>query len=463
METLETYLTTLRTNNIEIDQTQNFVNGGYVALPWALSFHRAARETDQPNQAVWLLAGGARGPGKSHMILAQVGLDDCQRAPGSKWLFLRKVKYKAQESMEDLVRRIFAYTPHDYKPGLGRVVFPNGSRILIGGFQNDEDIDNYIGIEYDGIAIEELSQLTWRKIMMLLGSLRTSRQDWRPRLYASTNPGGIGHNDVKQMFIQPWRDHTETRTRFFPGTYHDNPFLNQEYRDYLESLSGPLGKAWRDGDWDVFEGMAFPNWSHELHVIKPFPIPDHWLKWEATDEGYAKPWCCLWMTKDPGDEAIYVYREAYQTNLTTRQQAQRIKDLTPVGEQIAYNLADPSMWARQTADDIVTTSAQVYEQMGIPMMKANNDRILGKRKIDDLLAVRADGKSRLRIFNTCANLIRTLPVLPFDETHAEDVDTDAEDHAYDTLRYGVTNVNVAEEPAKKKKKIENPWLGISHL
>lgn len=461
---IQTYLETLKSNGIAQDQAVNFCNGGYVALPWTLPFHRAARDADNPDGAVWLLSGGARGPGKSHMILAQVGIDDCQRRAGLKFLFLRKVKYRAQESMEDLVRRVFGATPHDYKPGVGRVVFPNGSRILIGGFSDDQDIDNYIGIEYDGIVIEEMSQLTWRKINMLLGSLRTSRSDWRPRLYGSTNPGGVGHNDVKTVFIQPWREKAETRTRFFPGTYQDNPFLDAEYVRYLEDLSGPLGAAWRDGDWDVFEGMAFPLWSHETHVIKPFEIPAHWMRWRAIDWGYAKPWCCLWIARDPGDERIYVYREAYQTSLTDRQQAQRILDLTPNGETIAYTYADPSMWASKVADDTVTSSAQTYELMGIPMMKANNDRLGGKRKLDDLLAIRPGGKPGLQIFSTCANLIRTLPVLPFDETHAEDVDTAAEDHAYDALRYGLTSVTtILKDPTARVKKKANPWTQLTHV
>jgi hypothetical protein len=49
------------------------------------------------------------------------------------------------------------------------------------------------------------------------------------------------------------------------------------------------------------------------------------------------------------------------------------------------------------------------------------------------------GQSRLKIFNTCTNLIRTLPSLPMSKTNSEDVDTKAEDHAYDALRYMFMN------------------------
>jgi len=40
----------------------------------------------------------------------------------------------------------------------------------------------------------------------------------------------------------------------------------------------------------------------------------------------------------------------------------------------------------------------------------------------------------LHVFEVCANLIRTLPAVPYDKTKVEDVDTHAEDHAVDALR-----------------------------
>jgi hypothetical protein len=55
-------------------------------------------------------------------------------------------------------------------------------------------------------------------------------------------------------------------------------------------------------------------------------------------------------------------------------------------------------------------------------------------------------EAKLRIFSNCTNLIRTLPALPLSRTNSEDVDTKAEDHAYDALRYmcmaqQINNVN----------------------
>jgi len=74
----------------------------------------------------------------------------------------------------------------------------------------------------------------------------------------------------------------------------------------------------------------------------------------------------------------------------------------------------------------------------IPAEKETDSRIAGKSAIHSRLALRDDGLPGLIVFRTCKNLVRTLPALPYSSQHPEDVDTDAEDHAYDALRYLLT-------------------------
>jgi len=446
------------------EQVEGFLQAAYVPLPWAWRFHAAARDIDaaqlpaekgiQPTVA----CGGARGPGKSHAILAQVGIDDCQRVPGLKVLFLRSLQRAAKESFEDVIARVLVATPHEYSANV--LTFPNGSRIVLGGFKDDRDIDKYIGIEYDIIVVEEATLLSETKYQMLEGSLRTSKQGWRPRMYLSTNPGGIGHAWFKKRIVTPYRLKHEGRTRFIPSTYRDNPFLNPEYVDWLEGLAGKLGKAWRDGDWDIFEGQAFPQWNADAHIVDPFPLPDHWAKWRAVDWGYSNPFACLWMTKDPDSGRIFVYREIYGTQLTDRQQARIIRENTPPTEKINVTYADPSMWAAKSAGSSVTDTASEYAVEGVVLTKADNNRVDGKRKIDRLLASLPDGKPGLQVFSNCYNLIRTLPELVLDKTQVEDVDTTQEDHAYDALRYGQTN---QRQHAKDTQPPTHPWAGDRNL
>ena len=67
--------------------------------------------------------------------------------------------------------------------------------------------------------------------------------------------------------------------------------------------------------------------------------------------------------------------------------------------------------------------------------RAWNERVAGWALLDEHLRVRKDGLPRLLVYNTCTNLIRTLPAIPRDKRRPEDVDTHAEDHALDACRY----------------------------
>ncbi len=193
MTALSRYLTTAAKANCPPDQIRNFRQGEYCAQPKQLRFHAAARLADADGGPTQIGYGGARGGAKSHGLFAQLTLDDCQRAPGIKALYLRKTGTRAREQFEDLRGKVLHSTAHDYKAHLGIVKFPNGSHLSIGHFKNESDIDNYLGFGYETIAIEEATTLTAMKYQALRDSNRTSRDDFRPRIYTSTNPGGVGH------------------------------------------------------------------------------------------------------------------------------------------------------------------------------------------------------------------------------------------------------------------------------
>lgn len=463
---LERYLIHARDAGCPADQVERFVRAGYVSLPWALAFHSGAREADADRGPFWIGMGGARGPGKSHAALAQAGLDDCQRVAGLKVLYLRKIQKSAGESLDDLARVVFANTGHNYTEG--KITFPNGSRIIVGGFKDASDIDKYIGIQYDAVIVEEVTQIVEKKLTELRGSVRSSKPGWRERAYLSTNPGGPGHKYFRANFVDPLRKGTiETHTymgqgvRFYPSTYQDNPFISEGYRAYLESLTGPLGEAWRDGNWDAFEGMAFPDFDDDLHIIQPFEIPAHWPRWRSIDWGYAAPFVCLWWTKDIDTGRLYLYHEYTATGLTDRQQARMVREETTPGDRITATFADPSMWATKNVQDIVTTTADEYEAEGVKLTRADNSRLGGVRKLHRVLGKLADNKPGLQVFNTCEYFIDTLRNLPSDPNNPEDVDTKADDHAYDAGRYGLTRyeeIKGHDPDAKQKRKRHNEQL-----
>jgi len=444
------------------DQAERFLMTGYVPIPGFLPFHAAARSADRYGGPEWIALGGKRGPGKSHAAMAQAALDDCQRVDGLKFLFLRKVMKTAQESLEDLVRRLCAYVPH--KQTANEIEFENGSRILLGGFKDERDIDKYLGIEYDGILAEECTQLSEKKKDAIRGSLRTSKTHWRPRIYLTTNADGPGLMWFKKMFVEPSRKGNERTTKFFDVTHITNPFINPEYQAWLDGLTGPLRKAWRDGDWDAFAGMAFPDWNHERHIVKLedcFDIPLHWPKWRSVDWGYASPFCCTWKTKNPDTQHKYTYREVYVAGLTDKQQAELIKANTPPTEHINITYADPSMWTRKNQDGIVFSTADEYQKAGVPLTKADNDRKSGIRKVHNALADIGDGEPGWQVFESCPHLIEQMESLALKEG-TEDVADGQEDHAFDADRYGFTNESsiAAPKPQQPKQHLPSQYKNL---
>ena len=423
------------------EQIEGFLANAYVPQPKQLEFHGMARLA-QKTAVRYIMQGGTRSSSKTHTALAQVGLDDCQRHPGLKVLFLRKIQAAAKESFEDVVTKVYKGVDYRYARAEKTLYFPNGSRIIFGGYKDESDIDKYLGIEYDLIVIEECTQLSVNKIDRIDGSLRTSRDDWRSVMYLTTNPEGVGLQWARNRFVLPWRKekdgtgNQDPTRRFIFSTYKDNIYTDPDYIIYLEGLEGALGKAWRDGDFDVFQGQAFPNFLDRTHVVEPFTIPSYWYIWMGIDDGYAKPFCGLWLTRDPMTRRVYVIQEVYQKLLTNSEQAYAIQDYTEAHWRVHRYMCDPAMFTK-THRRKAQSAADIYKECGIRLKRAENARIPGKRKVDDLFGLAPDGLPKLQIFSHCENLIEELKNLVFAEHQPEDVDTTMDDHAYDALRYAV--------------------------
>ena len=127
-----------------------------------------------------------------------------------------------------------------------------------------------------------------------------------------------------------------------------------------------------------------------------------------------------------------------------------IKDMTLPGERIAFTFASPDMWNRKNANDLVTTAADEYAREGVPLTRADNDRLSGKRKIDRLLADLPDGMPGIMVCESCKELIKLFPNLVRDRTNPEDVLKMDGDDPYDAMRYGLTNTGIVKREVKKQ-------------
>jgi phage terminase large subunit len=448
MNEYETYIEAGRAAGCPADQMRLFERAGIVLQPRQLAASAAARLCDRPDGPTAIGYGGARGGGKSHWLLAQMGADDCQRVPGLKCLLLRKVGKANIEHFQDLRRRLFMGLNHDFSAFRGVLTFANGSRIISGHFQCESDIDAYLGLEYDVIGIEEATTLSERKHRDISTCSRTSKilpdgSHWRPRIYSTTNPGGIGHAWYRAKFLAPFLDQRESDTRFVPARVDDNAFNNPEYRKILEGLSGWQRRAWLDGDWDLAAGQFFTTFSRSHHVLDQFD-DSRALEWYgALDYGFAHYTVFLLGCRDGDGNACVVDEHAQRLWLPSRH-ADAIRAMLGrhglTLQSLSRIVAGADVFSRQCDG---TTIAAQYARLGIPLGVANTDRVNGWAEVMAALGDPLAGiPPKLFLHRRCTRLIETLPAMQHDPRRPEDVlkvdaddDDNGGDDTADALRY----------------------------
>ncbi len=425
------------------DQVRNFIAARVYLQPRQLAASAAARLCDSPDGPTAVGFGGARGGGKSHWLLAQIGVDDCQRMPGLKCLLLRKVGKANLEHFEDLRRRLFVGLKHEFSGYRGILTFANGSRIIAGHFQNESDIDAYLGLEYDVIGIEEATTLSSRKHTDISTCCRTSKTDWRPRIYSTSNPGGIGHAWYRSRFVAPYLEGRQSETRFVPAKVTDNAYNNLEYKRVLEGLTGWQRRAWLDGDWDLAAGQFFTSFRRDVHVVNDFDETRAREWFAALDYGFAHYTVFLLGCTD-GDGNVFVVDEHAERLWLPQRHAAAIRVLLERhGLELARLrriVAGTDVFSRQSDG---TTIAGQYAREGITLRPASMDRVNGWAAVREKLGDVAAGiLPKMFIHRRCGRLVETLPGLQHDPNRPEDVlkvDADEDgvggDDAADALRY----------------------------
>jgi phage terminase large subunit len=454
MNAREVFLNAAVDAGCPMDQTRNLVAAENWLQERQLAACAAARLCDKPDGPVAIGYGGARGGGKSHWLLSQMGSDDCQRVAGLKCLLLRKVGKANLEHFEDLRRKLFGGLAHEFSAFRGVLTFANGSRIIAGHFQNEKDIDAYLGLEYDVIGIEEATTLTSRKYQDITTCCRSSKPGWRPRIYSTTNPGGVGHAWYRTKFVLPMTERREAETRFIPARVTDNRWNNPEYVRVLEGLSGWQKRAWLDGDWDIAAGQYFTNFRREVHVLDDFDVSRAREWFCALDYGFAHYTAVLLGCKD-GDGNTFIVDEHAERLWLPQRHAMAIRAMlarhefrnAPLRvEDLQRFVAGADVFSRQSDG---MTIADQYRQAGIPLSPANMDRINGWAEVMKGLGEPDIGQGcgvrpTLFIHRRCKRLVETLPALQHDPNKPEDVlkvDADEDgvggDDAADCLRYMV--------------------------
>ncbi len=381
--------------------------------------------------------GGARGGGKSWSVRRKALLLGLTY-PGIKMLLLRRTFPELRENhILPLLGELKGVA--DYKEVEKSFTFVNGSRIKLGYCDNDGDVLQYQGQEFDIIFIDEATQFTEYQFSTLTACLR-GVNNFPKRMYLTCNPGGIGHTWVKRLFIDRQYKQNENPEDYYfirAGVYDNKALLENDkgYVSMLEALPDGLRQAWLDGNWDVFEGQYFSMWNRDVHVIRPFNLPASWKRYVTMDYG-RDMFACYFIAVDEQGKG-YVYKEIYESDLIVSQAIEHLKSMT--NERIDTYFAPADLWNKHS--DTGKSTADIFAEHNIGLVKANNNRVQGWYDMAEWLKVIKDEQdqksARLRIFENCHNLIRTLPMLQYDSRNPNDISTEPHEitHAPDAIRY----------------------------
>ena len=407
--------------------------------------------------------GGAAGGGKSYALLADL-LRYCSN-PNHRALIIRRTLDELTE-LVDKSKQLYpkAFPGAIFRESKAMWQFPSGATAWFSYLDKDKDVTRYQGQAFTWIGIDEITHYPTPYVWEYLRSrLRTTDPQIKAYMRCTGNPGGVGGWWVKKMYIDPAPPNTpfaatdvdtgnallwpDTATngkagqplflrKFIPARLTDNPYLAEtgEYEAMLRSLPEVERRRLLEGDWDVAEGAAFPEFSRNTHVVEASQaqIPHGWLRLRAADYGYAAPSCVLWGAVD-WDDTLWIYREFYGKGQTAETLANIIVNLEGGDPGMYYSVLDSSCWNRTGTGPSI---AETLIRCGARFTPSDRNRIAGKLELHRRLQVDEFTKEpKIKILSTCTHLIRTLSGLPLSKTNPEDVDTKADDHAYDALRY----------------------------
>lgn len=438
----------------------------------------------------WVIAAGGRGSGKT-VGTVQLMVRHATKYPGSRQVLIRRT-YKSMRDVITVLRTLAIALGGGFNGQEMLARFANGSTIELAQVLAPADLQKLQGKSFSQIVVDEAQFFPEIRVLDSLHALLRGPVGVPTRLIYCCNPGGQAHAQLGKRFIfraRSWVPTTDDDTgKVFvvaPGTFRDNPFLDQAaYEASLRaSAAGDDAKLrmWLDGDWSAFQGAIFEGcFDAARNVIDPWTaLPtvasyagsmgaerrawllekSRWrISWKyhlALDHGSTSPAACLLLGTSPGDmiagiefpkgsvvvvDEVVTNRPGSLTkgqNLTVPQTAVKILRMCARWNVDPWGVADPSCFAKHGHEG--GSLADEYKAAGVQLDAAPRaDRVSGwehmRRMLFDAGTKDAPG---LWIARNCEYLLETLPFAPRDEDNPDDIDTESPDHALDALSYGL--------------------------
>lgn len=241
----------------------------------------------------------------------------------------------------------------------------------------------------------------------------------------------------------------------------DNPFLDPEEITLLTSgMSAESLSSRRYGHFQSHNGLVYPEFAPDIHIIDPFTVPTDWQDTICIDPGLKNPLSAHFYCMDY-DSNIYVVAEHYEAEKDIDYHAQKILELA---DSLDWRRSSNGMLCAliDSAATQKTLSASksvvdlFYERNILANPNVNKELFSG---INEVKSYFAATPPKIFIFRNCVNMIREIKSYRWGSS---DSPIKKDDHAMDELRYYIMS-----KPKKiavtKKGMLEKNFIKIYNL
>ncbi len=402
-----------------------------------------------------ILLGGSRGGAKS-TGLRRLAYRYCMRYPDFTAVLLRRTFPDLEK--DHLLKAAKEVKRIGAKLASRKVTWErNDSVLAFNHCQDDDDWKNYVGAEADLLIIDQAEMFTEKQITEISAMVgRMRREGWRGVVLLGENPGGPSAEYLDEVYIAKTRSlvkypaYRPEAHLFIKTQVEDNPWVDDEYADFLMALEPKQRERYRWGRRDVFPGQYFSEFTTDDRVQR-LVVPPELPRLGGLHWGYFRPGIFLWAVVLP-DGRIYVEREHVFEETVPETVAQTIAATNALKRWTfgaVWGNPPSEIPEGQTGEDVFET----FRANGVPVVRSDHDRVSGFLRVRQWfhpLVIDGVAQPALIVSPDCPTLIKTIPTLLQDETNKEDCDRTGHEQGANALRYLVmSRPGLPERPAPR--------------
>lgn len=347
---------------------------------------------------------------------------------------------QAKELAWDILLKMIPESVMAKKPNESelKITLKTGCTIHLKGADNPETL---VGRGISGLVIDEVAKIrnkkrVWEEI------LRPALSDYQGFCIFISTPQG------KDYFWDLWvkGQRNEDGYESWQFKTEDNPFIpRSEIKAAKDTMSERSFRQEYEASFEDFTGIIWPEFEEKIHVIEPIVLSQHLTRVGAIDFATTGTTAALFCTVDE-DGNLYITGEYYQQN----KRASEVSDSIRNRSEIWYG--DPAGKRKsENRNGVLFSFFDEYLDNGLTIIPAQNDVNPGINRVAEYFK-----HGKIRIFNTCKNLIAELEKYHWSEEREtvagilEPKPYKSFDHACDCLRYLVMSRTDASMPEQKK-------------